>query len=136
MMQSRSGYTAQQLFIESMAQAGWTRNEGERRLLYVWSGSDGDADTTNILHNTKPEYEPPWPLSSLFGDISVYTTLNAHLLQGTHVATLLRRTRDRPKRYKSTSVLALRTRKIECFRHELAFVVDALNAYYQYYIEQ
>lgn len=129
----------QRQFLESMYQAGWTRKEGEQRLRYRETTKAPDANTAGHHKYISVEYNPPWRLQVFFQNVRVYADLNARLLRNNHVRILLRRDFDAARRPILNSFSREspgRLRKIECFRHELNFVVDALASFDESCIEQ
>jgi hypothetical protein len=126
--------TAQQAFSRALDWTSWTRNEGARRLWYS-KMTIGDVDKE--LLTCVPGYRPPCSLGSLFGGLSVYAVLHKRLLRSAHIAALLRQVHNRHRYYTSNTVLDSQTiRRVECFKHELRFVVNAFIAYDQHCIER
>ena len=120
--------TIMQKFLSSMDEAGWTREEGECRLHYDSIPCCGGANTIDTLAHVAVKYVPPSCFENFFEDIHAYTTLHAWLLLSNHARMVLSEP-DHPRRLVFKKLFSRDTRKAECFRHEVRFVVNALDAY-------
>ena len=114
-----------------MDHVGLTQAEGAHRAFLKSLDSNQGANAACIMELKCGHSQP---IDVILKEIHAYSYLHARFLQSNYARILLQHERDRPIRL-NTRASCAKSRKSECFRHEIRFVVNSLNLFDRFCME-
>ena len=96
----------------------------------------GSPEAAFVLAHLALDYTPAGHNDNILKHVRAYRTLHARFLRSKSARILLQRERNRPSCLNFGKDFRGKFRKVECFRHEMRFVVIMLNLYDEICIEQ